>query len=191
MSDRRRELSGRLPTEEELALWQAAMRDTVPLGGRRGESGAPSGEVAATEAEAPSAKPEAGGRAAVRAVAAPRRLDPHGPVDLDRRTWQRLRRGRMPIEGRIDLHGMTQEQAYRALASFLPRMRRAGARCVLVITGRGLRSGGVLRQMVPRWLDTPGLREMVLTWAPARIEHGGEGALYVLLRRRRGPTTAD
>jgi DNA-nicking Smr family endonuclease len=95
----------------------------------------------------------------------------------------------LPIDGRIDLHGLTQDEAHRALTAFIGRMRRSGARCVLVITGRGLRTGGVLRQAVPQWLDAPGLRDMVLAFGPARIEHGGEGALYVLLRRRTGSTT--
>lgn len=177
--------SVRLPTAEELELWRAAMRDTGPRVPQRQPAGV---EQRATEqVETVPPAPETSLPPTVRCPRpplSPRRLDPNRPIDLDRRTWQRLRRGRMPIEGRIDLHGMTQEHAHRALASFLARMRQADARCVLVITGRGLRSGGVLRQTVPRWLDAPGLREMVLAFGPARIEHGGEGALYVLLRRR-------
>lgn len=184
MSDRR-VASARLPTEEELALWRAAMRDTVPRVPQREPAGV---EQRATE-QVETAPPPPRFAPAVpvhrpRPAPSPRRLDTQGPVDLDRRTWQRLRRGRMPIDGRIDLHGMTRDEAYRALAAFLARMRQAGARCVLVITGRGLRTGGVLRHAVPHWLEAPGLREMVLAFGPARIEHGGEGALYILLRRR-------
>lgn len=190
MSDHRQGRRERLPSEEELALWRAAMRDIVPW---RPEAVEPA-PAAPPEAPVPTA-PQAAGELPrarrVRLVPAPRRLDPHRPVDLDRRTWQRLRRGRMPIEGRIDLHGMTQEEAHRALDAFLHRMHANGARCVLVITGRGARSGGVLRRSVPHWLEAPGLRGIVLAFGQARIEHGGEGALYVLLRRRARTSTGD
>jgi DNA-nicking Smr family endonuclease len=117
------------------------------------------------------------------AKARSRRLDPRGPVDLDRRTWQRLRRGRLGLDGRLDLHGMTQAEAHPALAAFLAAAQRRGARCVLVITGRGLVRGGTLREMTPRWLDEPPNRARVVSYARAQLEHGGEGAIYVLLRR--------
>ena len=181
MRERRLPRSRRL-TAEELALWRAAMRDTRPLGETPVREAqperAPAAEAAADTPEPPAVSP--------RPVAgAARRLDPRHPVGLDRRSWQRLRRGLLPIDGRLDLHGMTQEEAWRALVAFTSRMQARGARCILVITGRGLRTGGTLRQMTPRWLESPPLRERVLSYAPARIEHGGEGALYVLLRRRR------
>ena len=112
------------------------------------------------------------------------RLDPARPVDLDRRTWLKLRRGLYPIDARLDLHGLTQDQAHDRLAAFLSGAHTRGSRCVLVITGRGARTGGTLRTMTPRWLDEAPLRPLVLTFAQARVEHGGEGALYVLLRRR-------
>jgi DNA-nicking Smr family endonuclease len=112
------------------------------------------------------------------------RLDPTRPIDIDRRTWDRLRRGELPIATRLDLHGLTQTQAHERLQSFLSRARRDGARCVLVITGRGSSGGGVLRTMTPRWLDEPPLRDHVVAFAQASPSHGGAGALYVLLRRR-------
>src|SRR3712207_5692715 len=83
---------------------------------------------------------------------ASQRLDPTRPVDLDRRSWLRLRRGLYPIDARLDLHGLTQEQAHAWLSSFLATARARGNRCVLVITGRGQRHGGTLRTMTPRWL---------------------------------------
>lgn len=188
----RRDSADRLITAEDLAFWRAAMRDTIPLSSPRPEA-EPTREAAEPEAAAPPAAQATAPAAAPRRRPAPppRRLDPSRPVDIDRRTWRRLRRGRLPIEGRIDLHGLTQDEAHRALSAFLARMRSSGARCVLVITGRGLRTGGVLRQMVPQWLEAPGLRDMVLAFGPARIEHGGEGALYVLLRRRTASATGD
>ena len=106
-----------------------------------------------------------------------------------KRTAQRLRRGKMKVDGRIDLHGHTQDTAWRALASFLAASQAAGRRCVLVITGRGLRpgsnSGGVLKGAVPRWLNQPPLRDKVLSFDYAQPKDGGDGALYVLLRRNR------
>lgn len=115
-----------------------------------------------------------------------RRLDPKGPVDLDRRSWLKLRRGLYPLDARLDLHGLTQAEAYDRLGTFLAAARARGNRCVLVITGRGLRQGGALRAMTPRWLEEGPIRPLVLAYAPAQLHHGGEGALYVLLRRRSG-----
>ncbi len=88
----------------------------------------------------------------------------------------------------MDLHGMTQEQAHRALNAFIEGSFRAAKRCVLVITGKGLKpdgSVGVLRSAVPRWLNQPPNRERVLAFSYAIPRDGGEGALYVMLKRKR------
>ena len=114
-------------------------------------------------------------------------LAPDASPGLDRRTAERFRGGGLPIEARLDLHGMTQEEAHRALDAFLARAARAEKRCVLVITGKGGRSsgGGVLRAAVPRWLNEAPNRARLLAFTPARPQHGGAGALYLLLKRRR------
>jgi DNA-nicking Smr family endonuclease len=106
---------------------------------------------------------------------------------IDRANAERLKRGLHKIEARLDLHGMTQAQAHRALALFVLASRDAGRRCVLVITGRGLgpSGSGVLKSSVPRWLEEPELRQHVLALSPAQPHHGGAGATYLLLRRRR------
>ncbi len=112
----------------------------------------------------------------------------HGTMaGLDRRTAMKLRRGQLPIEARIDLHGMTQIEAHRALGAFLSNQQAAGRRCILVITGKGSGSGGsgVLRAQVPHWLNEGGNRELVLAFDYARPRDGGQGALYVLLKRKR------
>ena len=117
---------------------------------------------------------------------------------LDRRSSERLKRGQLPIDARLDLHGMTQEAARAALDRFVVEGRRRGFRAVLVITGKGVRKLaepeeawgrpiiGVLRREVPRWLNERPNREAVLAFTEAQPQHGGGGALYVLLRRQRG-----
>ncbi len=183
MSDRRHRPHVRMPSEEELALWRAAMRDVRPLSGDPQPKPVRE-ETPGGNGSAPPPAHRPGRRAHLRP---PQPLDPSRPVGLDRRSWQRLRRGRMPIEGVLDLHGMTQDEAFEALTRFVTLKQEQGARCVLVITGRGLRAGGVLRHMLPRWLETPAIRTRVVVYATARAEHGGEGAFYLLLRRRPAP----
>ncbi len=114
-------------------------------------------------------------------------LAPGAPAVLDKRTAQRLKRGQLAIDGRIDLHGMTQAEAHGALTAYLERAQGSTRHCILVITGKGRVSenGGVLRVMAPRWLNAPANRARVLAIAPAQPKDGGAGALYVLLRRLR------
>jgi DNA-nicking Smr family endonuclease len=100
---------------------------------------------------------------------------------IDRRSAQRLQRGQMPIEARLDLHGMTQAEAHDALARFIARCYAAGMRAVLVITGKS----GVLHGAVPRWLEEGNNRARILASSRAQAQHGGAGALYLLLRRQR------
>jgi DNA-nicking Smr family endonuclease len=173
----------RLPTASELALWRHAVRDVRPTD-EAGLEPPPPDEPAPTAADAPvPAPPPRPSRPALRPGPPPA----PGPHNVDRRSWQRLQRGQYPISARLDLHGLTQAQAHEQLTQFLEAQHARGARCILVITGRGARSGGILRALTPRWLEAPRLAPMVLAYAPARIGHGGDGALYVLLRRSRQP----
>lgn len=113
---------------------------------------------------------------------------------LDRRVKQKLARGRLRADAAIDLHGLRQAEAHSALRHFLHEAHREGARLVLVVTGKGGRSGdpfdmtggavGVLKRSVPHWLGQPDLRAMVVGFEEAGPTHGGAGALYVRLRRR-------
>lgn len=191
------------PSEQDLALWRWLTRDTQPLRRRTPEPPPPAPEAL----EQPSEKAALRGSTAPAAVAppptpapplvppvapAPPRPPPelvHGSLaGLDKRKAQRLRRGRLPIEARLDLHGLTRAEAHGALTGFVCRSAALGRRCVLVITGKGRGPGeaaGVLRRELPHWLNQPGLREKVLAFDYARPEHGGEGAIYLLLRRSR------
>ncbi len=144
--------------------------------------------------------PERGFRIGERANAPPPPLEQSGISgrrgrELDRRTHARMRQGRLPIERRLDLHGMTRDEAHRRLVHFITEAHRTDKRVVLVITGKGSATpgprdpleqpAGVLRRMLPRWLQAPPLAGIVLDWCLARPRHGGEGAFYVYLRRRR------
>jgi DNA-nicking Smr family endonuclease len=106
---------------------------------------------------------------------------------IDRANAERLKRGLHKIEAVLDLHGMNQAEAHRALATFIDASSNAGRRCVLVVTGRGLgpNGPGVLKASLPRWLEEPPLRRHVLAIATAQSRHGGSGASYILLRRPR------
>lgn len=170
---------GRLRAEDGEA-WRRAVRNVAPLRSR------PSVPV---PDPAPDRTRPARNRGEAPAVqSAPRPApQPLPPLDrfagIDRATAERLKRGRYPVAARLDLHGMTQAEAHTALAGFVARSRAAGRRCLLVITGHGRMSGGILKAAVPRWLGEPELRRHVLAIAPAQPDAGGSGALYVLLRR--------
>jgi len=116
------------------------------------------------------------------------------PIQMDNKSFGKMKRGKLVPEGRIDLHGMTLSEAHPALTSFILHSHEMGRRLVLVITGKGkLRDyeapmpvrQGVLRHQVPQWLNLPPLRARVLQVTPAHIRHGGQGAYYVYLRRGR------
>jgi DNA-nicking Smr family endonuclease len=115
-------------------------------------------------------------------------------VAMDRKTFTRMKKGKLSPEARIDLHGMTLDRAHGALTRFILTQHSRGRRLVLVITGKGKdRDGdgpipvrrGVLKHQVPQWLKMPPLAQAVLQVSPAHISHGGEGAYYVYLRRHR------
>lgn len=121
-----------------------------------------------------------------------RRPGPPPLQPLDRRTVARVVKGSIDIDARIDLHGMTQQEAHAALRRFLYTAQARGDRMVLVITGKGRpatahyeHERGVLARVVPHWLEQPELRGVVLSRQLAHATHGGEGALYVRLRRQR------
>tara|TARA_R110001606_G_scaffold37122_1_gene105459 strand:- start:159 stop:695 length:537 start_codon:yes stop_codon:yes gene_type:complete len=106
------------------------------------------------------------------------------PLNMDAKSFGKLKRGKLLPEGRIDLHGMTLAQAHPALIGFILSAHGASKRLVLVITGKGRDSDGILRRQVPLWLNMAPLGPLVLQIAPAHLRHGGQGALYVYLRRR-------
>jgi DNA-nicking Smr family endonuclease len=179
---RRRELS-----EEERALWTGVVRSVKPLRQSRSivqleESAKPGAETKRTPVPGKQRSPALQARLPARAPAL---------VPLGRRLKQRVARGLDPIDARIDLHGHSQKQAHTALFRFLQRAQADGARTVLVVTGKGAARGerepgserGVLKRQVPMWLSLPEFRSFVVGFEDAHVGHGGEGALYVRLRR--------
>ena len=161
----------RQPSADELALWAAAVRDAAPLDRRA--------EALPGEPAAPPRRKKAGAAKPAAPAAAAR---PDFPIGrLDRQDVTRLRRGSVTLEGRIDLHGLTEEQAHHAVDRFVEQSWSAGRRLVLVITGKG----GVLRSLLPRWLAASRHRGRVLALSEASARHGGSGAYYLRLRRRR------
>ena len=175
------------PSEEDRALWARVTRAVTPLrkpsapAAAAGRSGPPAPHKPPAKA---SARIDAVTHAASKPAPAPAPLAP-----LDRRLKARLKRGTQAIDARIDLHGMTQGEAHAALIRFLRRAQRDGARFALVITGKGVRGTsddrerGVLRRQVPLWLRLPEFRPYVIGFEAAHVGHGGEGALYLRIRK--------
>lgn len=119
-----------------------------------------------------------------------------GPSGINGATQDRLRKGLIEPDDRIDLHGMTQAAAHRTLSTWLTNAHKSGHRLVLVVTGKGnpkndesaswmVSPHGVLKQMVPRWLNEAELAALIAHVRPAHVKHGGDGALYVYLRKTR------
>ena len=187
---------GRVLSAEEVSLWEVVARAVKPLPRAKAKVAAKLKAEAAVIAK-PVAKP-----ARVKPAPSPpmkilARPQPAPPPQqkpalalLDRRTKQKLSRGRETIDARLDLHGMRQDEAHGALSRFLRRAQADGAKFVIVVTGKGLRGGegnerGVLKREVPRWLQMAEFRDVVVGFEVAAISHGGEGALYVRVRRGR------
>lgn len=185
----------------EAELWKIVTRHVNPLRRRkRAAEASPVEPVAVEEPPQKEIKPAKQAKPvksfAAKPIVAPPvakpTLLPLAPIE--RRTRQRLSRGQIEVDARIDLHGMRQATAHVQLIGFLHRAQAAGGRVVIVVTGKGstrvtddampFREAGVLRRAVPQWLSAPELRTVVLGFEEASARHGGSGALYVRLRSR-------
>jgi len=175
-------------SEEDRALWESVAKQVKPLRKRH--------RVAKPAAAPPPEDAGAGPKphAVPKPMTQPLRMIPAARpsppplAPLGRRERSKLSRGRKEIDARLDLHGMTQTRAHRTLFGFLQRAHGDGLTFVLVITGKGKVGGadaerGVLRRQVPEWLGLPEFRALVVGFEEAHIGHGGEGALYVRVRR--------
>jgi DNA-nicking Smr family endonuclease len=165
---------------DELRVWSLVAGTVHPLPGRA--TPAPAEPAAAALAEAlptratPSPSP---------ALPKPRPQPRVGLEDIEPNRRWRIQRERDPIGARLDLHGLDQDRARTTLDGFLRRAFDEGFRAVLVITGKGVQGDGVLRRRTPEWLAAPHLAHIVAGISEAGRRHGGEGALYVALKRKR------
>jgi DNA-nicking Smr family endonuclease len=195
--DKKRAPRMRLLSWEEIALWRHATADVKPRAQKAPPEAKPEPKIESPAPPAAKPPPAPFGKKAPSPAAAPAPAPAKGPAPqpplapLDRRLKRRLSSGRAEVDDVIDLHGMTQAQAHRALNAFLWRAARSGAKIVLVVTGKGKPQGsggfdgesGVLRRHTPHWLRDAALRSIVLSVEEAALPHGGSGALYVRLRR--------
>ncbi|MDF1791963.1 MAG: Smr/MutS family protein [Thalassobaculaceae bacterium] len=204
----------RRPTSDELDLFGRVLKDAKPIESERhAEHAIAPDPVPNPPPEKPQILQEPAGHTRAATPPPPQSVPDIVPSDLqdhahgaapgvDRRLQLRLKRGQVPIEARIDLHGLTREKAHVALNGFLARQEALGRRCVLVITGKGRRPDwqhtgqdrpwggdereiGVIRRALPGWLGEYPNKERILAFTPAQPQDGGKGAWYVLLRRRR------
>jgi DNA-nicking Smr family endonuclease len=189
VSRRRRTLTG-----EDRALWDRVRASATPLRFAPPEAPPP---LVPLPPPQPTPMPVRAKPATPKAPAGPARPGAAPPATgpaMDRRRFEKMRRGRMEPEARLDLHGLTAGPAHAALTRFILGAETDGRRLVLVITGKGRvpdadalapQRHGILRHSVPHWLSAPPLVTRVLEVAPAHARHGGAGAYYVYLRRPR------
>lgn len=173
-------------SDDERTLWQGVARSIAPL---RKRSKAVQENKALVAAPPPKARSKPAPVSVPPPTPKPAAPPPLAP--LGRRAKKRIARGGQTIDARLDLHGMTQAEAHDALLGFLRRTQARGGRLVLIITGKGSPDAfggrGVLKRMVPLWLRLPEFRNFVGGFENAAIGHGGEGALYVTIRRASHP----
>ena len=179
--------------DDDAVLWEKVAESAAPL--KRGRNAAP--KTAKAAAPVAKAKPlQVSASKSTRAEAVPKPSHVPRAEPLDRQTSRQLDKGRLEVEARLDLHGMRQRDAHAQLRRFLKTAQARGLKHVLVITGKGADQAasksfyeederGVLRNAVPHWLAEPDFAALVVSFSPAPRRLGGEGALYVRLRRRR------
>ena len=178
-------------TGEDKALWDEIAKSIKPLSGRRTKIGS---EPEALSIDDQTSKGAEKRNRPLPATPPLKRREPKAPplAPMDRRLKQKISRGSAEIDAKLDLHGHTQAEAKSRLLRFLETAQSREHSLVLVITGKGKRSddswsreGGVLKRQVPLWLALPEFRSLVIGYEEAGVRHGGAGALYIRVRRRR------
>ena len=155
---------GRELTEADRTIWQRVSRTILPL-----------------SAPKPSVKSETH----IHLPTAPAPVLHHSREDIQSRADKKVRRGQVKIDRTIDLHDMTRDAAFASLKRRLVLAHECGHRTVLIVTGKGPNLQGVLRQSLHGWLNDPSVRHIISSIAPSHIRHGGTGAFYVFLKRRK------
>lgn len=187
------------PSDDDLTLWQLAMRDVKRMFGALEEDTKPTVPKPKPVVTPLKKQPDLLPFAPAFGLKLPVTDGVAGQLNpgIDRRTEDRFRKGQMQIEGRLDLHGLTLKEAEPAVREFVRQSHAANRRCLLVITGKGQGAArdddrawyesakGQIRRSLRHWLDASDLKPLILSIAPAQRQHGGSGAFYILLRRRR------
>jgi DNA-nicking Smr family endonuclease len=172
-------------TPEEKRLWKLITRQTKPLSVPVADDETEEEENKDTEIKSGKVKLRP---APIKTQAAPVKtkaatIKKQGDYSgIDKNTAESFRKGKEPIDAKLDLHGMTQEKAHNALIAFIEKQVKLESRRLLVITGKG---SGILRSALPRWLTAPNLNKSILAFDVAKAKHGGDGAFYILLKRKR------
>ncbi len=196
--------TGEASPSDDAALWAHTAATVEPLRNakpRVPDVSPPNVKPAPSVTQPKSLRVEPAEPVAIRAPSrSPRKVEPPPLAEFERRKARRVATGQTEIEARIDLHGSRQDEAHRRLSAFLSSCAAQGMTMVLVITGKGVRAArdddstgtvmdrperGILRRMVPLWIAEPALRGLVVSLTSAAINHGGDGAFYVRLRRHR------
>lgn len=168
-------------TPEDKKLWEHFQKQITPLGSANAVTGAVSAPLPPLSDYTYVTPPTP------RAKALPELVE-NNPAGLDMRSFERLRKGQLPIEARLDLHGKTHAQAFPVLKRFILKAAALEKRCVLIITGKGQRSERpetTLKIALPGWLNHPEIRPFIISFHIASPGDGGSGAYYLLLRRNR------
>jgi|TARA_R110002126_G_scaffold3263_1_gene18466 DNA-nicking Smr family endonuclease len=184
---------------EDKKLWSFMTQDVTPLKGRVENIDATDDDPhAQLDKEdiynnvAPRIEPARPQRIKAPAPQASLHHDLYNHADVDRRSFDKFRKGQMPIEASLDLHGYNQQQAYEKVTQFIARNAAMGLRCVMIITGKGRKDAdgtyqevGILKKSLPQWLEQVDLKSKILKVQQAQRFHGGSGAYYILLKRQK------
>lgn len=180
MADEKKHLS-----HEDRIVWEKVARTVTPFSGQLPTSNLyeSMAHLLGTPEPPPRKKPV---KAPKQEPVPPKMSKEPGLGPIERPTWRKIKSGRIAIDARLDLHGLKRAEAHNLLYGFLIQARERGMRHVLVITGKGrsASSEGVLRREVPQWLGKPEFRPLVSGLETSAQGHGGDGALYVRLRRQ-------
>ncbi len=167
---------------DDKTLWQHVTRSIRPLQSSKKPVAKPAGKTAAVKsAPTPKVKIKPSPAPALPVRVSTTQKAPSFNTGFDKSTENKMKKGKLEIEARIDLHGMTQDEAFRALTRFIATANRSGKRNLLVITGKGkISTGGILRKNLPLWLEGDA---RILALTPAAQKDGGSGAFYIRLRK--------
>ncbi|MCK5296222.1 MAG: Smr/MutS family protein [Alphaproteobacteria bacterium] len=180
-------MAKRTLTDEEKRLWNLFVKNVIPLSEDKKEIHDDffQDEFQANIEISYSEPVKSENISSKKSLSAPIALE-HGMTEaLNKSTAKKFKNGRIPVDARLDLHGMILETAYSVLRDFIENSYYYGHRCVIVVTGKGSGGSQTLCSLVPRWLNEPVFRQKILSFSYTMKKHGGHGAIYILIKRHR------